>query len=220
MNLDERRALLRSCPYFQYLDEGLIDTLSRAVNEHSYLPGARIFTEGREEGAAALHIVGSGTARVFKLSAEGREQVLRLFHRGDTFADVAAFDGGPYPANADALEPTVVLRVPRRALLALMWEHPELAIGALQVMAGRLRHMTSLVEDLSLRRVMSRIARLLLSDEHAQLTQTQMAAMAGTAREIVNRSLHTLADRGVIELCAGAVIVLDADELARIADAP
>ena len=93
--------------------------------------------------------------------------MLRLFHRGDSFADVAAFDGGPYPANADALEPTVILRVPRRALLALMREHPEIAIGALQVVAGRLRHMTSLVEDLSLRRVMSRIARLLLSEESA-----------------------------------------------------
>jgi CRP/FNR family transcriptional regulator len=103
-------------------------------------------------------------------------------------------------------------------LLALMREHPETAIGALQVMAGRLRHMTSLVEDLSLRRVMSRIARLLLNKQHAQLTQTQMAAMTGTAREMVNRSLHTLADRGLIELRGGAVIVLDAVELARVAD--
>lgn len=220
MELDERRELLRSCPYFQDLDEALIDALSRAVNVHSYLPAARIFSEGLEEGAAALHMVGSGTVRVFKLSTEGREQVLRLFHRGDTFADVAAFDGGPYPANADALEPTVVLRVPRRVLLAMMREHPEVAIGALQVMAGRLRHMTSLVEDLSLRRVMSRIARLLTSEDSAQLTQTQMAAMVGTGREMVNRSLHSLAERGVIELRGGAIIVLDAEELARIADAP
>jgi CRP/FNR family transcriptional regulator len=221
MELHERRELLRNCPYFQHLDDDLIDKLSRAVNTHTYLPGARIFTEGREDGSAALHIVGSGTARVFKLSAEGREQVLRLFQRGDTFADVAAFDGGPYPANADALEPTVVLRVPRHVLLELMREHPEIAISALQIMAGRLRHMTSLVEDLSLRRVMSRIARLLLTNPSSeQLTQTQMAAMVGTAREMVNRSLHTLADRGIIELRGGAVVVLDAEQLRQVADVP
>jgi len=221
MELQERRGLLRLCPYFQPLSDQLIDALCRAVDAHTYPPGAGIFTEGQDEGSAALHIVGSGTVRVFKLSPDGREQVLRLFQHGDTFADVAAFDGGAYPANADAVEASEVLRVPRRVLLELMRAHPEIAIGALQVMAGRLRHMTSLVEDLSLRRVMSRIARLLVTNPYSDhLTQAQMATMVGTAREMINRSLHTLADRGVIELGAGAVIVLDAEELQRIADAP
>ena len=221
MELQERRGLLRLCPYFQPLSDQLIDTLCRAVDAHTYPPGAGIFTEGQDEGSAALHIVGSGTVRVFKLSPDGREQVLRLFQHGDTFADVAAFDGGAYPANADAVEASEVLRVPRRVLLELMRAHPEIAIGALQVMAGRLRHMTSLVEDLSLRRVMSRIARLLVTNPYSEhLTQAQMATMVGTAREMINRSLHTLAERGVIELRAGAVIVLDAEELQRIADAP
>jgi CRP/FNR family transcriptional regulator len=68
---------------------------------------------------------------------------------------------------------------------------------------------------------MSRIARLLVTNPYSEhLTQAQMATMVGTAREMINRSLHTLADRGVIELRTGAVIVLDAEELQRIADAP
>src|SRR5262245_22327709 len=193
------RELLRSSPYFARLDDAALEPLVRATQARSYSAGQRIFGEGDDEGAAALHIVAQGVVRIFKLSAEGREQVLRLMRLGDSFADVAAFDGGPYPANADALEPATVLALPRKALLDALRAHPELAIGAIQILAARLRHMTGLVEDLSLRRVMSRVAKLLYTYEgDLHLTQTQMAAMIGTAREMVNRSLHTLSDAGAI----------------------
>lgn len=216
---ERRLLLLRSCPYFARVDAELLHDVARELLVRHYPAGARIFSEGQDEGAAALHLVASGTVRVVKLSGEGKEQVLRLMRPGDSFADVPAFDGGPYPANAEALEPATVLLLPRKALLRILREHPEVAIGALQVMAARLRHMTGLVEDLSLRRVMSRVARLLLDQpEAATLSQGQMAAMVGTAREMVNRSLHTLADRGLVRLEGGQVLVLDEAGLARVVE--
>ena len=80
--------------------------------------------------------------------------------------------------------------------------------------------MTALVEDLSLRRVMSRVARLLLENPNEiHLTQSQMASMVGTAREMVNRSLHTLEDRGIIQLRGQEITILDAAKLADVIDA-
>lgn len=226
ISIERRRELLLSCAYFARLDAPLIDTIGNAAVARVFRAGERIFSEGDDEGNAALHIVASGVVRIFKLSLEGREQVLRLMRPGDSFADVPAFDGGSYPANADALEAAEVLVLPRKALLAVMREHPEIGLGALQIMAARLRHMTGLVEDLSLRRVMSRVARLLHENQidgqgnaAATLTQTQMASMVGTAREMVNRSLHTLADQGVIELHGQSIIVLDPKRLVEIIDA-
>jgi CRP-like cAMP-binding protein len=219
MSADRRRELLQSCAYFARLEPELLDRIGMTLLPRRFRAGERVFSEGDDEGAAALHIVDSGVIRIYKLSLEGREQVLRLMRPGDTFADVPAFDGGPYPANADALEPSSVYILPRKALLALLRENPEIAVGSLQIMAARLRHMTGLVEDLSLRRVMSRVARLIIENQgHANLSQSQMAAMVGTAREMVNRSLHTLVDRGAITLDGSTIVVTDPDKLAEIVE--
>jgi CRP/FNR family transcriptional regulator len=219
MSRDRHRELLRGTPYFARLDDAALDEVVSVAIARRYGPGERIFTENRGEGAASLHIVESGSVRVFKISSEGREQVLRLMSPGDAFSDVPAFDGGPYPASADAQEPSTVLAIPRQALLDLMEAYPAIAIGALHNVAERLRHMTTLVEDLSLRRVMSRIARLLLEDERAaRLTQSQIASMVGTAREMVNRSLHTMEDRGVIAIKGSSIEIVDAGQLAEIVE--
>ncbi|MEX1158812.1 MAG: Crp/Fnr family transcriptional regulator [Thermomicrobiales bacterium] len=220
MDLQSRKDLLRNSPYFSHLDDAVINAVCRSTDVRSCPSGARIFTEGHDEGEAALHFVVEGVVKVYKLSTDGREQVLRLFYPGDTFADVAAFDGGPYPASADAFENATVLRISRRMLQSLMQQYPEIAVGASQIMAARLRHMTSLVEDLSLRRVMSRVARLLMENRAgAGLTQTQMATMVGTAREMVNRSLRSLEDQGAIQLTSGGIAVLDTGKLAEIVEA-
>jgi CRP-like cAMP-binding protein len=217
MNTVSGLDLLRQCPYFSSLDDRLLDTVLAVSLRRSYRSGEALFFEG--DGDAALHIVESGTVRIFKMSLEGREQVLRLMRAGDSFADVPAFDGGPYPANADAQERSTVLVIPRQPLIQLMRDHPDIALGALATMASRLRHMTGLVEDLSLRRVMGRVANLLLGEQgDVQLSQSQMATMVGTAREMVNRSLNTLVDQKVIELQGQHILILDRDRLREIVE--
>ena len=217
MSISNGIDLLRLCPYFSSLDNDLLETVLEVSLKRTYHTGEILFHEG--DGDASLHIVESGTVRIFKMSLEGREQVLRLMRPGDTFADVPAFDGGPYPANADAQERSTVLSIPRQPMLQLMRMHPDIALGALSTMATRLRHMTGLVEDLSLRRVMGRVANLLLgAQSDVQLSQSQMAAMVGTAREMVNRSLNTLVEQKVIELQGPHIIILNRDRLKEIVE--
>lgn len=216
---DQRLELLRLCPYFAELSDDLLQQLSDVAIDRRFNAGEVIFFEGEGTGDASLHIVETGVVRIYKVSLEGREQVLRLMHSGDSFADVPAFDGGPYPANAAALEPSTVLLIPRQPLMTLMREHPEMALDALSVVGSRLRHLTVLVEDLSLRRVMSRVARLLQRYEgNANLSQSQMATMVGTGREMVNRSLNTLADRGIIEVRGARIVIVDPEELDEIVE--
>lgn len=213
---ESQRELLRACPYFKTLPDELLDLVLSVSRLDSFGVGEVLFLEGDQN--TALHIVETGTVRIYKVSAEGREQVLRLMRPSDTFADVPAFDGGPYPANADALEASTVLSIPREPLLDLMRIQPEIALGALGTMASRLRHMTGLVENLSLRRVMNRVANLLVNnDTGITFSQSQMATMVGTAREMVNRSLNALADQGVIELQGQNITIVDRERLSEIA---
>ena len=175
--------------------------------------------EGEAEGA--LYYVCSGLVKVFKASPEGKEQVLRLIGAGYTFNDVPALDGGPNPASAAAVEPTSVYVIRRSELHKLLTTRPEVAEAVVLTLAKTLRHLVALVEDLSLRRVIARVAKILLDQEIAaqqsqlvhRLTQTEMAALVGSTREVVGRALKELETAGAIEMRHGQAVVLNEERL-------
>lgn len=223
LNLDSAgssglRTLLSSVVYFADLDDQVLEEIAAQMSMREIPANGSIFFEGEGLGEAPLHLVVSGTVRVYKSSTKGREQTLRLFHAGDTFADVPLFDGGAYPASADALVDSTIAVLPRPVFQDLMRRFPEIAIAATRVTADRLRHLNAMVEDLALRRVISRVARLLISERAEALTQEQMASMIGTSREMVNRSLHRLEDEHIIALDSQDITILDPDGLSRIVD--
>jgi CRP/FNR family transcriptional regulator len=108
----------------------------------------------------------------------------------------------------------------------LLKKHPEVARNVLQVMAKRVRELVALVEDLSFRHVMGRVAKILLeyaSDDagpRPRLTQQEIAAMAGTAREVVGRSLKALEQDGLIRLESHRVVIKDRNALHDLVGTP
>ncbi|MBI2865526.1 MAG: Crp/Fnr family transcriptional regulator [Chloroflexi bacterium] len=208
--------VLRSIPYFAELSGQDLDRVRAFSVERSYERGDVVFLEGGP--CEGLHVVESGRVRIFKTSAEGKEQVLMIAGPGQTFNEVPVFDGGPNPASAEAIDLSVLLLLPKERLLTLVRENPTLALTVTKVFAGRLRHLTRLVEDLSFRHVIGRVCKILL--EHApqegpagqvgpRLTQQEMAAMAGTAREIVSRALRSLEREGIVRLERGRIVILN-----------
>jgi CRP/FNR family transcriptional regulator len=140
-----------------------------------------------------LYFVISRRVKVFKVSAEGKEQVLRSLGPGRTFNDVPVFDGGPNPGSIATLEPSIVGHIPKGAVLALVEKHPQMAMAVIRLLASRLRALTLMIEDLSLRGVVARVTKLLLdcTRRHqtlvegeggacARLIQYQIAAMTGS----------------------------------------
>lgn len=181
--------------------------------------GASITWEG--DHAEALYFVASGAVKSFKTSHEGKEQILQIALPGDSFNDVAMFDDGPNPASTEAMSSVGYYVVSRQDLRKLLKDHPKLISNVVAVLAKRIRHLLELVDDLSFRQVISRIARILL--EYAdgvgpkpRLTQHEMAALAGTAREVVGRSLKTLQEDGMIRMERNRLIIADKDGLARM----
>lgn len=172
-----------------------------------------------EEPAEVLYFVASGAVKVFKTSAEGKEQILNIVRPGESFNDVSIFDGGPNPASVQAMGPVVLYGIRRSELEIILRDHPQVALNVTKVLAGQARHLGSLVEDLSFRHVIGRVAKILL--EHAgdgtgarpRLTQQDMAAMAGTVREVVGRSLKALEDDGAIRLERHRIVITDKEAL-------
>jgi CRP/FNR family transcriptional regulator len=168
----------------------------------------------------------SGQVKIFKVSPDGREQVLRIMGPGECFNEVPVFDEGTNPANAQALEPAVLWGIRRADMRRLVEEHPAVAIGFLKVFARKLRFFTQKVEDLSFRSVTSRVAKLLLEMAEddgrgnlrlkQQFTQQEFANVVGTAREMIGRAFKALEKEGAIKLSRHRVVILSKAVLTRL----
>lgn len=211
---------LKRLPYFAALTAGQMEEVLRQTKELAFARGELVFLEG--EACQGLYVVKSGRVRVFKSSPEGREKVLLVAGPGDSFNDVPVFDGGPNPASGAAIEDSVLYLVPKKALLSLLDGCPP-AIAILKLMATRLRHLTAMVEDLSFRTVVSRVAKLLLDTAVVEggpthrFTQDEMAAMVGSVRDVIGRALKLLQKEGAIKLEGRRILVIDADKLRDLA---
>lgn len=211
---------LKSILYFSNLGLAELESVRKLVFEKTANRAEMVLLEG--ESAANLYFVASGVVKVFKTSAEGKEQILSIVRPGESFNDVPVFDGGPNPASAQTMGPVLLYGIKKNDMEAILRDHPQLALNVIKVLAKRVRHLASLVEDLSFRHVISRVAKILLEQTRGEmgrgprLTQQEMAAMAGTAREVVGRSLKALEEEGVIRLDHHRIIITDKEALQNI----
>ena len=214
-------SFLHESPYFSNLSDEEVSLLQRLVFEKEFQRGDLITLEG--EPARALYFVVSGAVKIFKTSADGKEQILSIARPGISFNDVPVFDGASNPFSAQAMGPVTIYGIEKRDLDAILRDHLRVALNVINVLAGHVRHLTSLVADLSFRPVIRRVAKILL--EYAgdgiapvqRLTQQEMAAMAGTAREVVARSLKALESKGALRMDRHRIVITDKEALKDIA---
>jgi CRP-like cAMP-binding protein len=215
--------MLRKIPYFSALSTDDLAQVAMFTVERHFNRGDLILIAGETEGS--LCYVCSGLVKVFKTSPEGKEQVLRLIGVGNTFNDVPALDGGPNPASVAAVESSKIYVIRRSGLHQLILTRPEVAEAVVFTLAKTLRHLVALVEDLSLRHVTARVAKILVDQEISaqqgqhvhRLTQTEMAALVGSTREVVGRALKELETTGAIEMRHGQAVVSNQERLRIIA---
>jgi CRP/FNR family transcriptional regulator len=215
---------LSSIPYFSRLSPAAIDSIAKLTFEKKVGRGEIFLLEGQSD--EVLYFVVSGAVKVFKTSAEGKEQILGIARPGDSLNDVAVFDSGPNLAAAQAMGPVVVYGTRKNNMEAIIRDYPQVAANVTRVLANRVRYLVSLVEDLSFKHVIGRIAKILLqyagsgTETGQRLTQQEMAAMAGTVREVVGRSLKVLEQEGAIKLDHHRIIVADREALKKIIETP
>ena len=208
---------LKSIPYFSGLSPAELDSIRKLIFEKTAERGEMILLEG--EWPDALYFVASGAVKLFKTSADGKEQILYFIRPGESLNDVPAFDGGPNPASAQAMGPAVLYGIRKSDLEIILRRYPQIVLNVNRVLAGRVRHLVSLVEDLSFKHVIGRVAKILLeyagdgTGPRPRLTQQEMAAMAGTAREVVGRSLKVLEADGAIRLDRHRIVIIDKEAL-------
>lgn len=211
--------LLSSISYFAGLDAPTLATIGAAAARWQYTAGQVVFMEG--EPCQGLFVVESGYLKSLKMSPAGREQTLRVVGAGEVFNDLAVFVGAANVATVIVLEPSTVVVIQRAVMRRLLDEHPQLARRVVESLAQRMLYLLSLVEDLSLRSVEQRLARLLLAQSAEDTvvrrrwtTQAEMASLLGTVPDVLSRALRGLADEGVIRVQRQQIRILDRQRLA------
>ena len=213
--------LIKSNPYFAGLSATELDAIGKFIFERSVEKGEILLFEG--DLAEALYFVVSGVVKVFKTSADGKEQILQIIRPGESFNDVPVFSGGNNIASAEAMADISLYGIKKSNLEIILGKYPKISLNIIHVLSRRVEHLISLVEDLSFKNVTSRVAKILLENAgdgagHGQrLTQQEMAAMAGTAREMVGRSLKTLEGEGKIRLDHHRIVITDREALRELA---
>src|SRR5437764_9920946 len=159
---------------------------------------------------------------------DGRQLVVTIFRESDVFGEIALLDGKERSADASAATDCELLVVPRRSLLRLLGQQPELCIELLIVLCERLRRTNEQVEDLAFLDLEARIAKVLvrLADENrngqqmarpvgVKISQRALGELCGGSRESVNKHLQDWKRSGIIELGKGAIMVRDIAALAE-----
>jgi CRP/FNR family transcriptional regulator len=216
-----QKELIKSIAYFSHLSPDELTSVQRFVFEKTVERGGIILFEG--EPAEVLYFVISGVVKIYKTSTDGKEQILHLIRPGESFNDVPVFNGGANLATAEAMGPVVLYGIKKTALATILKDCPQVSLNILRVLSEKMTRLVMLVEDLSFRHVTGRVARILLEyigdggAQHPRLTQQEMAAMAGTVREVIGRALKSLEKDGSVRIERHRIIITDKKSLQETA---
>lgn len=217
-------SFLKQVPLFSGLTAEQYDELAMIITLQDYRRGQSIFAEG--DPGTGFYVVMEGLVKIYKLSMEGKEQILHIFGPGEPFAEAAVFIGSTFPAHALALEKSRALFIPRRAFIELIQTNPALAMNMLAALSMRLKKFAHLIEDLSLKEVPGRVAAhiLYLSTQQGDsdtiklnIGKAQLASLLGTIPETLSRILTKLSKQGLIASEGPQITILDRDGLEDLA---
>ena len=220
--------LLRRCPLFAGLGEGDLRKIRSIASLRKVQKKEVLFAEGEE--ARGFYVVLSGKVKLYKISPEGKEQILHVVSAPDTFAEAALFLEGSYPAFAEVLSDGQLLFFPRRDFIHLIEKNPKLSINMIVTLSHYLKKFSLLIEELSLKEVSSRIAKYLIdlslksskegknpSEVDLDLSKTQVAQKLGTISETFSRTLGKMKAKGIIDVKRNRILILDRESLEELA---
>jgi CRP/FNR family transcriptional regulator len=210
-------------PIFSSLPKKHMDKLESISQTRKYPAGKIIFIEN-DPGIGFYGII-DGKVKIFKISPFGKEHILHIFGQGEIFAEVAVFAGQNFPANAMALEESVLTFFPRDRFKSLLADNPDLSLSLLGLMSMRLRQLVNKVEELSLKEVPARLAThfLLLRENTGRdefdldVNKSQLAALLGTIPETLSRVIRKMKDEGLIKVMGSKIELLDIQSLDQLA---
>lgn len=217
--------IISTIPLFNGLPDDQLEAIKKIALEKQVKKGELVVSEG--DDGKGFFVIAEGRIKVFKVSAEGKEQILHIFGPGQPFGEVPVFAGQKFPANAQAIDNAKLLFLPRAAIVDLITANPSLALNMLAEMSKKLRLFAVQIENLSLKEMPARLASYLihLADEQGadqivtlKISKGQLASILGTIPETLSRIFAKLSGNNLIRVEGKTITLLDRDGLEDLAE--
>ena len=215
--------ILRSSEAFSTLDEAELAELASVCSEMTYGVGEFVFREGGRPDA--LFIVSHGRIKVLKHSSRGKELIVGFFGPGEMVGEVAVFEDRPYPASAEAVEVSRLIRIRRADFVAYLGRRPAVAMHIIRVLGARLRIAQGRLMDSATERAQQRLARILLMlvrriGPTLPFTREELGQMTGLTTETVSRQIGEFSAMGVLQPGRRELVIVDEDRLVQLSEGP
>ena len=225
----EMTELLKRNPLFSGLDDSGLQKVKGIAALHSFKKGNILFSQG--DGTQGFYLVINGKIKIYRLSPNGQEYVMRVVGPGETIAEAAVFSGKTYPASAEALEDSRLYYLKKTDFVTLIRESPQLALNMMTGLSLLLRQLAQQVEDLSLKEVSARLARFLIEEAEKisstpadgqiiplDIKKNLLASRLGTIGETLSRTLAKMKQKEIIHINKDIITVRSFQTLKEIAE--
>lgn len=217
----QNRLCVSRVPIFSGLSLEELRRIASLVIHKKYEKGELIIMEGSHP--ESLIVINQGRVKVYRYTADGKEQILYIFSSGDFFGEKNILKNQEATYNVEALEPTNICMINKKDFQSLLYEHPEIGVKIIEVLCSRMEKIESALQSMGTKSVESRINSILLEfakrygRKHPRgvlvdlpLSREGIANYIGTARETVSRKLSALKEEGVIEIIGNKqILILD-----------
>jgi CRP/FNR family transcriptional regulator, dissimilatory nitrate respiration regulator len=214
---------LRQSRMFADLSSENLAAVADVCSLKSLQKGEMLFREG--DKAEGFYVLQTGAISVFKVTSDGREQIICVFRPPESFAEVTLATVEAYPANGVALEDSKVILVQRAGFRDLIHRKPELSLHMLASMSLHLKHLVQTLQDYKGRQIEGRLADWLLRHVPAgetslelPVTKKNLAGQLGVTSETLSRTFARFRDEGLIRVEGPRVHLLKRDGLRAYTD--
>ncbi len=218
-------SVISNSSLFKGLPLSQLEKIETIAVKKDFKKGELIFSEG--DDGDGFYIIAAGRVKIYKVSLEGKEQILHIFGTGEPFGEVPVFSGSVFPANAQVIEKCSLMFFPRDVFIRFISENIPVALNIMSVLSMRLRQFTVQIENLSLKEVPGRLAGylLLLVEEqgredliHLNISKGQLASLLGTTPETLSRIFSKIRERGFVEVQGRSIKIFNLAGLKDMAE--
>jgi CRP-like cAMP-binding protein len=214
------------------LDERTVEQMAQRSTMATFEAGEFLHQAGDPMGAVSF--LSEGRAKVYRMSADGKQQTIVLLGPGDAFGEIGIVDPSGQDLYVEALEHVVICRTTREQFLQISSRDPELAVRLAEAMGEKLQTAREQIADFAFRDIQGRVAHMLLTflererrlsgDDSLDrivpgLTHRELAELIGTRRESVTTALNSFERDDLIRVDGREIVMVDVEALREIAAA-
>jgi CRP/FNR family transcriptional regulator len=201
---DSYASCIDEVPIFASLSREERIEIVEIASSRSYEKGEMVYRAGDDGGT--LFVLHTGRVKLFRLNANGKEQVLRLVEPGEFFGELSLFSSLPLTDNAQVLETTTMCMLQGERMKELMAKYPSIAFKVMDELSRRLEKAENRIENISLSSVTRRVAEALIElagdgqEIMLPMTKGDLASQLGMTQESLSRKLAALQEEKLIIL--------------------